>query len=152
MIEKQREVDTGQPGKTVTSWLAGTWKACGQLSAGMLIALALMGFLAHRSSGTEAMLASFMAGMLCWLGAILALLITSRTHGATQAVAGMLLSMACRLGFVLIAFLVLKQWSDKIGQSNLVFHLLAYYALALVLETVLVVNLIRQAESTPGVS
>ena len=152
MIVNQREADTGQPGKAVTSWLAGTWKACGQLSAGMLIALALMGFLAHRSYGTEAMLASFMAGMLCWLGAILALLITSKTHGARQAVAGMLLSMACRLGFVLIAFLVLKQWSDKIGESKLVFHLLPYYGMALTLGTILVIHLIQRTESGTEVS
>ncbi|MEE2990404.1 MAG: hypothetical protein VX715_07305, partial [Planctomycetota bacterium] len=113
----------------------------------MLIAVALMGWLAFRSHGSEGLAASAVTGGLCWLGAILALLTISRTRGGKRAVTGILVSMACREGFVLIAFIVLTKWSGKIGQSKLVFHLLPYYGLALILETALAVRLIRRMES-----
>ncbi len=118
----------------------------------MLIAVALMGWLAFRSHGSEGLAASAVAGGLCWLGAILAILVISRTRGGKRAVAGILVSMACREGFVLIAFLVLRQWSDKIGQSKLVLHLLPYYGMALAIGTVLIIRLIQRTESGTGVS
>tara|TARA_B100000809_G_scaffold244198_1_gene269920 strand:- start:387 stop:743 length:357 start_codon:yes stop_codon:yes gene_type:complete len=118
----------------------------------MLIAVVLMSGLAYRSHGSEGLAASAVAGGLCWLGALLALLAISRERSGKGAVSGILLSMVCRFGFVLIAFLVLRQWSGKIGQSKLVFHLLPYYGLALVLETALAVRLIRRMESESRVS
>jgi hypothetical protein len=118
----------------------------------MLAAMVLMGGLAYRSHGGEGLAASVIAGGLCWLGALLALLAISRAHGGNNMVSGILLSMVCRFGFVLIAFIVLTQWSGKIGQSKLVFHLLPYYGLALILETALAVRLIRRMESKVRVS
>ena len=152
MNTNQHEADNGNPVEPGAPWLKGTWVACGQLTAGMLTAVALMGWLAHRSHGSEGLAASAVAGGLCWLGALLGLLVISRTRGGKRAVVGILISMVFREGFVLIAFLVLRQWSDKIGQSKLVFHLLPYYGMALTLGTILVIHLIQRTESGTGVS
>ena len=152
MKTDQHEADQEDPVGPGTPWLKGTWIACGQLTAAMLIAVAVMGWLAHRSHGSEGLLASAVAGGVCWLGALLALLAISRTRGGKRAVTGILISMACREGFVLCAFLVLRQWSDKIGQSKLVLHLLPYYGTALVVGTVLIIRLIQRTESGAEVS
>jgi len=122
------------------------------LTAAMLIAVVVMGWLAQRSHGSEGLWASAVAGGICCFGAVLALLTTSRTRGGKRAITGILLSMVCREGFVLCAFLVLRQWSDKIGQSKLVLHLFPYYGTALVLGTVLIIRLIQRTESGAGVS
>ena len=152
MITRLHEADNGDPVRAGAPWLTGTRVACGQLTAGMLVVVALMGWLAHRSHGSEGLVASAVAGGLCWLGALLALLAICRTRGGKRAVSGILISMFFREGFVLIAFLVLRQWSDKIGQSKLVLHLLPYYGVALVIGTVLIVRLIQRTESGTEVS
>ena len=152
MRTNQHEADNRDPGEPGASWMKGTWVACGQLTSGMLIVMALMCWLAHRSHGSEGLAASATAGVLCWLGTLLGLLAISRTRGGKRAVAGILISMIFREGFVLIAFLVLRQWSDKIGQSKLVFHLLPYYGTALILGTILVIHLIQRTESGTEVS
>ena len=140
-------MDNQENGRAAPPWMAGTWSACCQLTAGMLIMLAVMGWLAADMHGSKGLISSAMAGGLCWLGALLALLAISRTHGSDSAFLGILVSMVCRFGFVLIAFLVLRQWSGKIGQSRLVFYLLPHYGMALILETALAVQLIRRMES-----
>ena len=152
MKTDQHEADQGDPVEPGTPWMKGTWVACGQMTAAMLIAVAVMGWLAHRSHGSEGLWASAVAGGICCFGALLALLVISRTRGGKSAVAGILISMACREGFVLCAFLVLRQWSDKIGQSKLVLHLLPYYGTALVVGTVLIIRLIQRTESGAEVS
>lgn len=124
-----------------------TWIACGQLTLAMFTAMAILGFVGYQVHGGSGLKLSLIAGAVCWLGALLALITTACSRTPNRAVVGVLGSMVFRLGFPLLALFILRESTTELKQSGLLLHLLGYYLVGLCVETLLAVKLVRRMES-----
>ena len=123
------------------------WIACGQLTLAMLVIMAVLGFVGYQTHGGTGLQTSLIAGAVCWLGALLALITTACSRTPERAIVGVLGSMIFRIGFPLLALLILRESTAELKQDGLLLHLLGYYLAGLCVETLLAVKLVRRMES-----
>lgn len=85
------------------------WVGCIQLTLAMAAAMAILGYAGYQSDGNQGLQFSLVAGIVCWLGALLALITTALTRTPERATAGVLAAMIFRLGFPLLALFILRE-------------------------------------------
>ena len=102
----------------------------------------------NRASGTDGVKAAAIAGLLCWLGAILALMITSRFAGGTNASSGILVGSALRTGIPLIGIAFLHFNAPDLRDANIAYYGVGLFLISLATETYIAVNILKQASET----
>lgn len=110
--------------------------SCAVFTVAMLLALPLYAWVGHSYHAERGFFAAAMAGVVCWLGGTLALLITgiSARLGSHAALNGVLFGMLIRMGFPLATAILLSNQPAFSGTG--IFGLIVgYYLFALVIET-----------------
>ena len=102
----------------------------------------------NRASGTDGVKAAAIAGVLCWLGAILALMITSRFAGGTNASSGILVGSALRTGIPLIGIAFLHFNARDLRDANIAYFGVGLFLISLATETYVAINILKQASKT----
>jgi hypothetical protein len=125
--------------------------AHGILAAVILTAWGLMTyFYAWPTYGRDGVLASASAAMVCWVGAGLAMTASNLFRQPERALALTAVGMALRMGLPLVAVMVVMVQGGPLARAGFVVYILAYYIVALVVETGLTVKLVsmpRRAEA-----
>jgi hypothetical protein len=125
--------------------------AQGVLAAAMLAACGFLTyFYAWPSYGHSGVVASLSAAAVCWAGAGLAMSVSSLFRQPERALAMTAVGMALRMGLPLVAVLVVAAQGAALAEARFVIYILAYYLVALVVETWLTVKLVstpRRAEA-----
>jgi hypothetical protein len=120
--------------------------AQGVLAAAMLTACGLLTyFYAWQVYGRDGVVASVSAAAVCWAGAGLAMSLSGLFRQPERALAMTAVGMALRMGLPLVAVLVVAVQGGALAEARFVIYILAYYLVALVVETWLTVKLV----STP---
>jgi hypothetical protein len=120
--------------------------AHGVLAATLLTACGLLTyFYAWPMSGRDGVVASVSAVAVCWAGAGLAMTASALFRQPERALALTAVGMALRMGLPLVAVIVVMLQSGPLASAGFVIYVLAYYVVALVVETWLTVKLV----STP---
>jgi hypothetical protein len=102
-------------------------------------------FYAWQAHGRDGAVASLSAAAVCWAGAGLAMSASRLFRQPERALALTAVGMALRMGLPLVAVLVVALQGGPLAQAQFVIYILAYYLVALVVETWLTVKLV----STP---
>jgi hypothetical protein len=92
--------------------------------------------------GSLGVIATFVAAALCWLSASCALAITIFTAHGPQAVAGLFLAIAVRMGAPLAAAVAWTVTETKLAEAGLFGLIVIHYLAALAVETTLAVYFI----------
>jgi len=87
--------------------------------------------------GWAAVAAAAVAGWLCLVGAVIALIGSHLLRGPQLAMAALLTGMAARMGIPLCLGIVLHLQGGPIADAGLLYYLLVFYPITLTVETVL---------------
>jgi len=117
--------------------------ACALLTAAVVVAYPLIGWLAWRRAGTDGLVAAAVAAGVCWLGATAALMIAAALKGPNAALNSMLLGMLCRMGLPLLAGAVLSSQGGQLAAGGVFGLIVVFYLLTLVVETLLSLRLLK---------
>ncbi len=126
-------------------------RACIILTAVVLVAIPLAALLATQWRGSSTWTATLVAAGVCWLGAMVSLVVAyqGRQHGA--AMLGMMLSMLVRMAIPLAIALLVVTSHSTLAEGGLLGQLLIFYLLTLTVETLLSVSLVKGAtKGSPG--
>lgn len=125
--------------------------AHGVLAAVMLTACGILTyFYAWPTYGRDGVVASLSAVAVCWAGAGLAMTASRLLRQPDRALALTAVGMALRMGLPLVAVMVVSYQGGPLSQAGFAFWILAYYLIALALETWLTLKLVsipRRAEA-----
>ena len=119
------------------------WGACIALSLTTLLVLPIFAGVGYWRSDMLGVQSAAVAAAICWVGAMLALLLGGLMRGTKQAVNGVLLGMFFRLGVPLGAGLALYRQGGELAEAGVFGMILAFYFVTLFVETLLAVRLIR---------
>jgi hypothetical protein len=92
--------------------------------------------------------AAVVAGGICWLGAMAALLLVGLMRGGPQVVHGTLLGMLFRMGLPLAAGLLLTVRGGPLADAGVFGMIVVYYLIGLLVETLLSVSLVGSSTGT----
>lgn len=121
----------------------GLRAAHGVLAGAMLSSCALLTyFYAWPMYGRDGVVASLSAAAVCWAGAGLAMTASTLMREPERALALTAVGMALRMGLPLVAVMVVMLPGGPLAQAGFVICILAYYLVALVVETWLTVKLV----------
>lgn len=107
----------------------------------LLVAVCAYPFALERY-GSGGIVAVFVAAATCWISASCALAITVVTSHGPQAVAGLFLAIAVRMGAPLAAGIAWTIAGSRLAEAGLFGLILIHYFVALVVETTIAVYLV----------
>jgi hypothetical protein len=96
--------------------------------------------------GVNGLVALFLAALVCWSGAALALAVSGVLRGPSRALAVTLLGMALRVGLPLVAVIVVAMQNGPLAEGGFVVYVLFFYLVTLVVETWLSLKLMPPRE------
>ncbi len=117
-------------------------RACILLTLITLLALPIFAGVGYWRSGVPGVQAAGVAAAICWVGAIIALLLGGLMRGTDNAVNGVLLGMLFRMGVPLGGGFALHQLCKGLAEAGVFGMILAYYFVTLFAETLLAVKLV----------
>lgn len=129
--------------------LASTVSACLYLTLALVLVFPAFASYGYSQSGVNGIWAAAVAGLVCWVGATAALAIAGSFANPQQAVVGLLLGMFCRLGLPLGAGFVLSTQGGVLIESGVLGILVAYYLVALIVETLLSLRFVPRTANKP---
>jgi len=106
-----------------------------KLAAVELLALAMIGMVAYWSHGTQGLVAALIAASVCWLGAVMALIVTSRPADARQAISMVYAAVLLRGAFPLVVAVVLRSGYPSLVAAGLMIYIILFYLVTLASET-----------------
>lgn len=111
--------------------------------------LSYVGFARHGLAGA---VAALVAGLICFLPSVVALLVTSFTTGTSNAVSGMFLGIFLRTVVPFGVSIFLVQAVAPLAESGLFGMVLVTYLVVLSVETCLAVRIVQTVHSASAVS
>ena len=141
--------DGSNPGGGTSPRLAsaGALVRCLWLLAAVAVAYPIVGYVAADRFGDMGWWAAAVAAGICWLGAAIALILTALLRGPQGALYAMLVGMMFRMGLPLVAGVVLTRQGGDLASGGVFGCLLAFYLVTLVVETALVLPLVRAGDA-----
>jgi hypothetical protein len=115
---------------------------CALLAAAVSVAYPLVAYVAAIRFGPSAWSSAAVAAVVCGVGAVLALALTSLLRGPQGALYGVLFGFAFRMGLPMAAAVV-TQFANRSADGALLSCLVAFYFVTLIVETVLVLPLVQ---------
>ncbi|MEQ8788742.1 MAG: hypothetical protein RIC55_20695 [Pirellulaceae bacterium] len=110
----------------------------------LVLAFPAYAWFGYARSGANGIAVAAVALLVCGASAVLALLVTGLLQGGKQAVNALLSGMALRMGVPFAAGMLLQSQGGPLAEAGVFGMILAYYLLALAVETVLSLRLIKQ--------
>jgi hypothetical protein len=136
---------TGAESSTPDRRLAATLWSCLWLSLALAAVFPIFAAFGFAQSGTMGVAAAAVSTLVCWVGATSALLLMGLFRTPEQALVGLLLGMFFRMGLPLGAALLLSLQGGALVEAGVMYMLIVNYLLALVLETLFSLRLVRPA-------
>jgi hypothetical protein len=118
---------------------------CALLGLVLAIAAILIAAAVHRGMEQPTFVAAAIAGGVCWAGGSLALVATYLGNVFRAPVQGMLLSMIGRIGLPLASLMLLPQLGGPAAAPGVMSTILGVYLVALVVETILALQMVPRA-------
>ena len=118
---------------------------CGLLTAAVLLCLLGVGTWRYRELGMPGVWGATLAGVICYAGALGALIVTAKFRGQ-QAVVGMLIAMACRAVLPFGVAIVVMQSGGVLSQMGLPGSILMIYLVTLLVETSLAWQILKSLD------
>ena len=94
------------------------------------------------------MKAAGIAAFLCWLGSVLGLIPPMYLRGAENAVSGLLAGMLFRMFIPMAGAFLLQQGNEQWRNAHIMYFTLGFFLLALIVDTILGVQLIKSQHRT----
>lgn len=117
--------------------------ACAILAAAMAPAGALAGWQAYARHSTAGLQSALLAAVTCWLSATLALMLAGLLAGTPQAISGILGGTLVRLAGPLLVTAGCAAARSPLSAAGLFGYMVALFLYALVVETLLLIGLVR---------
>ncbi len=135
-----------------TSWqrLARASRLAGLLTAILALAWPIYAGVGYGLHGVPGIWSATAAGVVCWAAALGALLIAAVATGRHAVIIWVLGGMALRLGVPLAFGILAKERSAVLAEGGILTMVLAYYLLALPIETWLSLKLIPRSSQQPA--
>ena len=122
---------------------------CGLLALFVALIYPLVAWYAHGKSGADGLLAAAVAGVVCWLSASAALLITAWFPGGPQAaVSRMMLSMLVRMGVPLAVGTILEFQFGPLADAGVFGLIVVFYLMTLLVETMLSLRFVQHSSQS----
>lgn len=126
--------------------------ACGVLALAVGAAAALGGSIEHGRHGMLAAAALLVAALTCWASATVALVIAARLAGTRWAVSGIMAAGLVRFSLPLVVVAASALVQGPLSGAGLFGYMVGFFLLALIVETLLLVAVIRTTEAAAGVA
>ena len=127
--------------------------ACALLSLSLLIAYPAVAGYGYHSHGVDGVIAASLAGGICWIGALVALVLIGLFRTShNQMVSATLLGMLFRMGLPLVTGLVITRNGGPLAEAGLFGMILIFYLVGLVVETILSVRILGSSQDVAKAS
>ena len=127
--------------------------ACVLLSLTLLIAFPAIAGYGYSNHGENGVLAAALAGGICWIGALIALVLVGLFRSShNQMVSATLLGMLFRMGLPLVTGLALTRAGGPLAEAGLFGMILVFYLVGLVVETILSVRILGSSQDVAKAS
>lgn len=126
--------------------------ACSLLTVTLALAAALGGTVAHGRHGALAATAVLVAAATCWASAMAALVLAARLSGTRWGVPGILAAGFIRFSLPLMVVAASALVQGPLARAGLFGYMVGFFLLALVVETLLLVGVIRSSETSHSVA
>lgn len=126
--------------------------ACCWLALAVGIAAALGGSIEHGRHGALAAVALIVAALTCWLSATVALVLAARLAGTRWAVPGIMAAGLVRFSLPLLVVAASALVQGPLSGAGLFGYMVGFFLLALLVETVLLVAVLRTTEAAASVA
>jgi hypothetical protein len=118
--------------------------ACAALAAVLIPLAAVLGAFAFARSGLIGLGAAAIAAAVCWIAASLALTAVYLGQEIKNPIAGILGGMIFRMGLPLVVILAIQRAQGPLADAGCLWMILGLYAVALVVETWLSLQLVQR--------
>ncbi len=113
-----------------------------------VLALALIGTVAYGHQGMRGLAAALLSACVCWMGAVVALIVTGRRAESSEtdpsrAIAMAYVAMMLRGAIPLMAIVVVQVLYPRWGEAGLMIYVVPFYLVTLASETVFSVMELR---------
>ena len=136
--------------RNLPKWLSSLPLTCAVFSLAMLAVFPLFACLGHVWHGPMGIVAAAVAGSICWLPALLALVVAGLTRNVPAvAMPGMLAGMLLRMPLPLLGGLFLMR--TELAGFGVIGFIIGYYLFALLVETLLSLGLVLTSSKATGV-
>lgn len=126
--------------------------SCVWLTLALLLVFPAFAWFGYSQHGLTGLAAAAIAGGICWLGALLALVCSAMFQGPQQAANSMMLGMMFRMGLPLGTGLLLTMQKGALAEAGVLMMILVYYLLAMAVETLLSLRFVNSAKQASKVS
>jgi hypothetical protein len=106
----------------------------------------------YAHSGWTGILAAFLAAAVCWVGAVMSLVLAGIFRATSHAVHGVLLGIPLRMGLPLMACMVLARRGSPLIDAGILVMILLNYFVMLIADTWLLLRCPSGQSSTESVS
>jgi hypothetical protein len=111
------------------------------------VAFPVVAWFAHGQHGEDGVKAAALAAGICWVGAMIALLLVGLFRAShNQMVSATLLGMFFRMGLPLMTGLMLTRAGGPLAEAGLFGMILVFYLVGLLVETILSVRLLGSSQ------
>ena len=148
MMSDDNSTDLNRVDKTELNPLRFQWKPLVIISVVLGLAFAAVTWYGYLDFTDNEMKAAGIAVFLCWLGSVLGLIPPMFLRGPEHAVNGVLAGMLFRMFIPLAGAFLCSQQSEQLRNAHILYFTLGFFLLALIVDTLLSVNLIKSQFST----
>jgi hypothetical protein len=110
------------------------------LTAVIVVVFPVFAGIGHSRAGWSGVAAAGVAAGVCWVGGFLALVAAGLFRSSRNALNGVLVGMACRTGFPLVAGVMLHSSGGALAAAGVFGMILGYYLVTLAAETLLAIR------------
>lgn len=121
--------------------------ACSLLAVTLALAAALGGSVAHGRHGAWAAAAVLVAAATCWTSATAALVLAARLSSTRWGVQGIMAAGFIRFSMPLVVVAASALVQGPLARAGLFGYMVAFFLLSLVIETLLLVGVIRSSDA-----
>ncbi|MBH58411.1 MAG: hypothetical protein CMJ82_14645 [Planctomycetaceae bacterium] len=124
------------------------WKPLVVITVVLAVAFTAVAWYGNQNFTDMEIKSAGIAVLLCWLGSVLGLIPPMFLRGPEQGINGILAGMLFRMFFPLGGSYAVHQMDEQLRNANILFFTLGFFLLALIVDTILVVQMVKAQFST----
>ncbi|QDS99692.1 hypothetical protein [Adhaeretor mobilis] len=128
--------------------MTGIWKPALILGIVFVVVAAIAAGVTAGKYGSDAYLSCGLAAAVVWLAGTIGLVLTSLASDAHSRLNALLMGMLVRLGLPLASLVIVPQMSERLAAAGFAGLVLVFYLVGLVVETPLLMGLVKKAQDT----
>tara|TARA_B100000945_G_scaffold267935_1_gene228238 strand:- start:711 stop:1193 length:483 start_codon:yes stop_codon:yes gene_type:complete len=124
------------------------WKPLVVITVVLAAAFTALAWYGNQAFTDIEMKAARIAAILCWLGSVLGLIPPMFLRGSEQGINGVLAGMLFRMFVPIGGAFLFHQKNEQLRDANILYFTLGFFLLALIVDTILVVQMVQAQLST----